>query len=66
MFTEEDKQKCNKGWEQAIKFGGKIGDFIHAKAKGITRATIVAVVVIIFGGIFMFVTLLKRSFGQKN
>jgi predicted Co/Zn/Cd cation transporter (cation efflux family) len=66
MFTEEDKKKCDSTLDKAIKFGEKIGDFIHVNAKGIVRGLIIAGVMVIFGGIFMVIAMLKRSFGQKT
>jgi hypothetical protein len=66
MFTEADRKRCDSSLDKAIKVGEKIGDFIHANAKGLFRGLIIFGVVVTFGGLFMLITLLKRSFGQKN
>jgi hypothetical protein len=66
MFTEQDKKKCDNGIDKAMKIGEKVGDFIHGNAKGIVRGLVVAGIVVVFGGIFMVITIFKRSFGQKN
>jgi hypothetical protein len=66
MFTEADRKRCDSGLDKAIRVGEKIGDFIHVNAKGLLRALIIGGVVILFGGLFLLITLLKRSFGQKN
>jgi hypothetical protein len=66
MFTEADRKKCDNSLDKAIKFGEKIGDFIHANAKGLLRGLIITGVMVLFGGLFMLIALLKRSFGQKN
>lgn len=66
MFTEKDRQRCDSALERAVKIGEKIGDFIHVNAKGLIRILIIVISILLLGGVYMFVAVLKRSFGKKT
>lgn len=66
MFTEKDRQTFDKAFDKCTHVGEKIGDFIHVNAKGLIRILIIIVTVLLLGGFYMLITLLKRSFGKKD
>lgn len=66
MLTEKDRKICDGALEKAMEVGEKIGDFVHASVKGLIRVLIVSGAVLLFGGLFFIVSMLKRSFGKRD
>jgi hypothetical protein len=62
MSTEESELKCIRVVDKAINMAGKIGDYINSHTKGFFRFLLVGGLVVIV----VFITFIKRAFGNKD